>query len=405
MFYKKIDDDFSLILNKIENNKIRSYLKQGIKKNWFIFYNNNMNHETINNISFIQSFLKNQEMILPVFEKKIKEMNLKNYDEEISAKDFFYLSLFLSILLLFSGQFYKNLYFNGEFENNEKILFVDNFLNIKKHILGISTINFLRTGRIFDPLMENRNNEWLIKFWELFSSQEKYKTYKMNILDYLFRDFFFCCESKSVSIFKENSLSNKTIEYDYKKIINLVHKIINFNLFLCRYDELNNESIISLQKSFRYNLMTYIYKYLKNYENSIFYGSLNEAYKSLQFFDKYDLYEKIYLFNDLKKLSDKLLNYNLSHIKDMYESKNHRILYDQKVELLDSIGYYASKMFETHQKSILTSYSITSVEFKENILYVSTHFTFSRKNEQIYEKMIEDSIIKLKNFGIILNQS
>ncbi len=405
MFYKNLEDDFSSILKNIENNKIRSYLKQGIKKNWFDFYNTNINHESINNEIFIKSFLKNQEIILPIFERKIKEMDLKSFDEDISTNDFFYLTLFLGIILLFSGQFYKNYYFNGEFENNEKILFVDNFKNIKKHLLGISTINFLMTGRIFDPLMESKSNNWLINFWELFSNQDKYKHFKTNVLDYLFRDFFFCCESKSISIFKENTLLNKSIDNDSKKIINLVHKIINFNLFLCRYDELNIESVNSLQKSFRYNLMTYIYKYLKNHENSIFYGSLNEAYKSLHFFDKYDIYEKAYLFNDLKKLSDKLLNYNLSHIKDMYESKKHKILYEQKVELLDTIGYYAAKMFETHQKSILTSYSINKVEFKDELLHINIHLTFSKKDEQIFENLMDESILKLNNFGIIINQS
>jgi len=229
--------------------------------------------------------------------------------------------------------------------------------------------------------------------------------FKTNLIDYIFRDFFFCCESKSVAIFRENTLINKPISHQQKKILNYVHKIINLNLFICRFDGNYFDNLQSMENLYRYNLMTYILKYLKNHKNSVFYGSLNEAYKSLQFFKKYDLYEKAYIFNDIKKLSDKLLNYNLSHVKDMFENYSEKNLYDPKIEILDMIGYYASKMYETYQKKVLKSYKINNVEFKDDLLYLDFNFIFSYEDEGIYEKLLEDSLKNLKNYGIIINQS
>ncbi|SDC31626.1 hypothetical protein [Geotoga petraea] len=405
MFYNKIEEDFVAILDKIENNRIRSFIKQGIKKNWFIYYTNNLNHESINNYTFIKTFLNNQEKLLPVFEKKIDELNMDNYDDEISSKDFFYFSLFFSIILMFSGQFYNNMYVNGEFENSEKIFFTDRFPNIKKHLLGISSINFLRTGSIFDPLMENKNNNWLINFWEIFSNQKTYTHFKKNVIDYLFRDFFFCSEPKSVSIFKENTLVNKPITHQQKNVLIFIQKIINLNLFICSFDGNYLNNLESLENTYRYNLLTNILKYLKNYKNSVFFGSLKEANKSLQSFDKYDIYEKAYIFNDLKKLSDKLLNYNLSNVKDMYENYGKKTMYDPKIEILDMIGYYATKMYETHQKKVLKTYNIYNLGFKDDLLYLDFHFTYSFEDENIYEKLLENSINNLKNNGIIINQS
>jgi hypothetical protein len=405
MFYNKIEDDFVAILDKIENNTVRSFIKQGIKKNWFFYYTNNLNQESLNNYTFLRSFLDNQEKLLPIFEKKIEELNFDNYDEKISAKDFFYFSLFLTVILLFSGQFYNNMYINGAFENNNKILFTDRFPNIKKHLLGISSINFLRTGKIFDPLMENKNNNWLISFWEVFSNNEKHMHYKINIIDYLFRDFFFRCESKLMTIFRENTLIKTSISYPQKTILNFIHKIINLNLFISKFDGNYFGNLQSMENTYRYNLITYIFKYLKNHKNSVFYGTLNEAYKSLQYFQKYDLYEKAYIFNDIKKLSDKLLNYNLSHVKDMFENYSEKNLYDPKIEILDMIGYYASKMYETYQKKVLKSYKINNVEFKDDLLYLDFNFVLSYQDEGIYQKLLEDSLKELKKYGIITNQS
>jgi hypothetical protein len=137
----------------------------------------------------------------------------------------------------------------------------------------------------------------------------------------------------------------------------------------------------------------------------VFFGSLKEAYKSLQSFDKYDIYEKAYIFNDLKKLSDKLLNYNLSNVKDMYENYGKKNMYDPKIEILDMIGYYATKMYETYQKRVLKTYNIYNVGFKDDLLYLDFHFTYSFEDENIYEKLLENSINNLKNYGIIINQS
>lgn len=405
MNFNKIEEDFVALLDKIENDKLRSYLKQGIKKIWFVFYRNNLNYETINSYIFIRTFLENNEIILNSFDKKLDELKIETFDENISSKDFFYLSLFIGIILIFSGQHYDNLYFNGEYENNEKIFFTDSFFNIKKHLLGISTINLLKTGKIFDILMEDKNNKWLISFLEIFSSYEKYSYFKNNIIDFIFKDFFFCCESKSISFLKENSLINKSIEYKQKKILSFVHKIINLNLFLCKYSKIDLNNINFYEKKYRYNLMTYILKYLKNNKNSIFYGSLNEAYKSLQSFDKYDFYEKAYVYNDLKKLSDKLLNYNLSHIKDMYENGKNKMIYEPKVQLLDMIGYFSTKMHENYQRQILNSISIENIEIKDDLLFSDIEFLYQKDYEQIFKKNIEDSLYKLKNFGIIINQS
>lgn len=405
MLYNKIEENFVAILDKIENNKLKSYIKQGIKKNWFIYYTNNLNHESLNNYIFIRSFLNNQEKLLPVFEKKIEEFNIKTYDEEISSKDFFYFSLFLSVILLFSGQFYNNMYINGEFENNEKIIFTDKLPNIKKHLLGISSINFLKTGRIFDPLMENKNNKWLINFWEIFSTDEKYIHYKEYILDFIFKDFCFDCESKSITIFKKNNLNEKAIDFQQKEILSFINKIINLNIFISNFDGNYFDNINFLEKTYRYNLMTHIFKYIKNYKNSVFFGSLSEAYKSLQFFDNYDIYEKAYIFNDLKKLSEKLLNYSLFNIKEMYENYDKKDTYDPKIELLDSIGYYSIKMYENFRKSFLKSYKINKVEFKDDLLYLDFDFNFSNESENIYKNLYENSLEKLYNYGIILNHS
>jgi hypothetical protein len=69
------------------------------------------------------------------------------------------------------------------------------------------------------------------------------------------------------------------------------------------------------------------------------------------------------------------------------------------------IGYYASKMYETYQKKVLKSYKINNVEFKDDLLYLDFNFTFSYEDEGIYEKLLEDSLKNLKNYGIIINQS